>query len=83
MREAKRSGIAERLREVRSEWDGEYGAQFFADALGIPLRTWMNYESGVTVPGEVILKLLVTTRISPHWLLSGEGAKFEHMQAKV
>jgi hypothetical protein len=43
--------------------------------LSLPARTWMNYERGVTVPGEVLLRFLDTTGTNPHWLLTGEGKR--------
>jgi hypothetical protein len=69
--------LAYRVREVREDLYGEYGAQFLADALELPLRTWANYERGVTIPAEVILKLIVMTRVSPCWLLTGRGPKYD------
>jgi hypothetical protein len=68
LRKAKDSGIAARLREIRCDWDGEHGAHFFADSLGLPVQSWLNYESGVAMSGEVILKLLAATGVNPHWL---------------
>lgn len=68
--------LAHRVREVREDLYGEHGAQFLADALGLPLRTWANYEQGVTIPAEFILKLIDMTRVSPHWLLTGRGPKY-------
>jgi hypothetical protein len=47
-----------------------------ARRLGIPVRTWYNYEAGVTVPAEVILKIIELTAIEPSWLLHGQGPKF-------
>jgi hypothetical protein len=44
--------------------------------LGIPIRTWYNYESGVTVPGEVILRFVELTGVDPNWLLHGEGPRY-------
>ena len=82
MNHLRHTGIAERLRDVRICWYGEHGAQFFADAIGIPLRTWLNYESGITVPGDIMLGVVVMTRVNPEWLLSGRGEKFDHRLAK-
>jgi hypothetical protein len=73
----RQAGLALRVREVREDLYGEYGAQFLADALGLPLRTWANYERGVVIPAEVILKLIETTRVSPCWLLTGRGPKYD------
>jgi hypothetical protein len=53
-----------------------------ARRLGIPVRTWYNYEGGVTVPAEVILKIIELTSIEPAWLLHGKGPKFRHSRAE-
>jgi hypothetical protein len=73
----RQADLADRIREVREDLYGEYGAQFLADALDLPLRTWANYERGVVIPAEVILKLIETTRVSPCWLLTGRGPKYD------
>ena len=49
-----------------------------ARRLGIPVRTWYNYEGGVTVPAEVVLKIIELTSVEPTWLLHGSGPKFRH-----
>ena len=68
--------LAHRVREVRDDLYGEHGAQFLADALGLPVRTWANYERGVTIPAVCILKLIGETGVSPLWLLTGRGPKY-------
>jgi hypothetical protein len=68
--------LAERLANLRSELFGERGGPEMARRLGIPVRTWYNYEAGVTVPAEVILKIIELTSIEPSWLLHGKGSKF-------
>ena len=65
--------LALRLREVREHHCGEHGARFLADALEIPVETWLNYESGVTTPAYLVLKLIDIARVNPHWLLTGQG----------
>ncbi len=47
-----------------------------ARRLAIPVRTWYNYEGGVTVPAEVVLKIIELTSVEPAWLLHGKGPKF-------
>jgi hypothetical protein len=47
-----------------------------ARQLGVPIRTWYNYESGVTVPAEVLLRFMELTAVEPNWLLRGRGPKF-------
>jgi hypothetical protein len=65
--------LAERLRMIREHLYGEHGAQFLADALKVRVETWLNYESGSTMPAHVVLKLIDTARVNPHWLLTGRG----------
>jgi hypothetical protein len=68
-----RPELAERLREIREDLCGEHGVQVLADALEVRVETWLNYESGVTVPAYVVLKLIDKARVNPHWLLTGQG----------
>ena len=68
--------LAERLAALRSELYGDRGGPEMARRLGIPVRTWYNYEGGVTVPAEVILKIIELTSVEAVWLLHGEGPKF-------
>src|SRR5690349_2530402 len=68
--------LAARLRAVRIELFGERGTSRLAEMLGIPSRTWYNYEIGVTVPAEVLLRLIEVTDVEPGWLLSGTGARY-------
>ena len=67
--------LAERLAALRLDLYGERGGPEMARRLGIPVRTWYNYEAGVTVPAEVILKIIELTSIEPGWLLRGEGPR--------
>ena len=46
------------------------------DALGLPARTWLNYEGGVTMPATVLLSFLDLTGADPHWLLTGQGLRY-------
>lgn len=68
--------LADRLRQIRSELYGERGGPELARRLGIPVRTWYNYEIGVTVPAEVVLRLVELTSVDPIWLLHGREPKF-------
>jgi hypothetical protein len=47
-----------------------------ARRLEIPVRTWYNYEGGVTVPAEVVLRIIELTSVEPVWLLHGKGPRF-------
>ena len=64
--------LAERLAALRSELFGDRGGPEMARRLGIPVRTWYNYEGGVTVPAEVILKIIELTAVEAGWLLHGK-----------
>ena len=68
--------LAERLSALRAELYGDRGGPELARQLGLPVRTWYNYESGVTVPAEVVLKIIELTSVEPMWLLHGKGPKF-------
>jgi hypothetical protein len=71
-----KQGLSERLRELRTEFYGERGGPDLARTLGIPVRTWYNYETGVTVPAEIMLRVVELTSVEPVWLLRGEGPKY-------
>ncbi len=51
---------------------GERGF-LMAAALNLPARTWANYESGVIIPGLVLLRFIEFTGVEPRWFLTGEG----------
>ena len=67
--------VSRRLRELRVELFGEHGGPEMARRLNLPSRTWYNYETGVTVPAEVLLGFIEETGASPLWLLTGEGPR--------
>ena len=71
-----KASISRRLREVRQELFGEHGGPELARRLNLPARTWYNYETGVTVPAEVLLSFIDQTSANPVWLLTGEGERF-------
>ncbi len=71
-----KSDLADRLRVVRQELYGEHGGPLLAEALRLPFRTWLNYERGVTMPADVLLRFLAVTGADPHWLLAGEGDRY-------
>jgi hypothetical protein len=73
-----RNLLAERLKEIRVELFGERGGPEVARRLMIPVRTWYNYEMGVTVPAEVILRFIDLTSVEPTWLLYGRGEKYRN-----
>lgn len=71
-----KASLSRRLREIRQELFGEHGGPELARRLNLPARTWYNYETGVTVPAEVLLGFIDQTGADPLWLLSGSGRKF-------
>lgn len=71
-----KSELADRLRQIRTERFGERGGPELSRQLGLPVRTWYNYEVGVTVPGEVLLRFVDLLGVEPQWLLHGEGPKY-------
>jgi hypothetical protein len=71
-----KASLSRRLREVRQELFGEHGGPELSRRLGLPARTWYNYETGVTVPAEVLLGFIEQTGTNPTWLLAGEGPKY-------
>ena len=75
--------LARRVREIRREIYGEFGAPMLAEELGLPARTWVNYESGVIIPATVILHFVQVTAANPGWLLTGRGERYTTGQATV
>jgi hypothetical protein len=74
--EAQKAGFVRRIREVRVALYGEFGVARLAELLGVPCQTWDNYEAGVAMPALVALRFLEATRLSPEWLLSGDGPRY-------
>jgi hypothetical protein len=67
--------LGNRLREIREELYGEDGVPNLAKKVEVPSRTWSNYETGVTIPGIVLLRFIELTGASSHWLLTGQGPR--------
>jgi hypothetical protein len=72
------STLAHRLRLIRLQWFGVHGVPELARQLRLPTRTYLNYESGVTVPGVVVLRLIDLTGVRSRWLLDGRGPMYHH-----
>ncbi len=66
-----------RISQIRHEFYGEAGIAQLAFNLGIPPRTWENFERGVTIPDLLLLRFICLTGASPQWLLTGEGQSYE------
>lgn len=73
---AAKNSLGARLAIIRDELFGARGGPEMARRLGIPVRSWYNYEEGITVPGEVILRFMELTAVEPMWLLHGREPKF-------
>jgi hypothetical protein len=68
--------LAANLRQIREELFPVDGVREVALRLGIPEQSWTEYESGATVPAEVLLAFVILTGVEPNWLLNGTGRKF-------
>lgn len=68
--------LSGRLLQVRLELYGERGETELARLLGIPTRTWSNYEAGVSIPANILLEFLILTDVEPLWLLREQGERF-------
>ncbi len=74
----KRSSVdlAFRVREIRQERFGEHGGPLMAEQMGVPFRTWVDFEAGYPIPALTILRLVEVTRVNSDWLLTGRGDKY-------
>ncbi len=71
-----KASLAGRLKSIRKEIYGDEDLSRLAGLLGLPERTWTNYEAGVTIPGEVLLRFMELTGTGPAWLLRGTGPRY-------
>jgi hypothetical protein len=76
-----RAALTRRICEVREDLYGPHGARSLAEALELPPETWANYEWGVCIPAEVILRFIEVTGADPHWLLTGQGEPYTKPRA--
>jgi hypothetical protein len=53
--------LAQRLRRIRVERYGEEGIPALSEIMGLPAKTWENFEAGVAVSGVVLLQFLDLT----------------------
>ena len=72
-----RLALARRVREIREDLYGVNGGPVLAETLGIPFRTWHNYEDGCTIPAPTILQFIELTGANSQWLLTGSGEKYQ------
>jgi transcriptional regulator with XRE-family HTH domain len=71
-----KSEMRDRLRAVRMQRHGAAGIPKMAQELGLSPASWTNYERGVAIPSEVIVRFLVIAHVSPVWLLNGSGVPY-------
>lgn len=71
-----KASLSERVRQVRVDLFGENGGPMLSDALRVPFRAWQDYESGETIPAQVMLRFLALTDANPRWLLTGDGPRY-------
>ena len=66
-----RAALALRVSAMRAlRYGGDLAAA--GSACGVREWTWLNFESGATIPGHVLLRFIEATGASPRWLLTGE-----------
>ena len=68
--------LAGRIKTVRIDLFGDNGGPLLADLLNVKVRTWVEYEEGLTIPAQTILRFIEVTNADPHWLLTGEGPHY-------
>jgi hypothetical protein len=78
-----KKSLSRRLREIRQELFGDSGGPELARRLNLPARTWYNYETGVTVPAEILLRFIELTGANPMYLITGEGPHFLQPNAEL
>lgn len=78
-----RSSLAGRMRYIREELYGSHGAPLLASALEIPQRRWFEFEAGLEIPAELLLRFIEVTEADPHWLLTGEGDCFRGSRSGI
>ncbi len=61
--------LSERLRRARIAHFGAEGVADLSRRLGVPERTWRNYETGVSLPADVVLRFMELTGVTARELL--------------
>jgi hypothetical protein len=82
-RAAARRELGGRLAALRRERHGERGGAAMARDLGLPNRTWYNYEHGAAFPAEALLRLILLTGARPRWLLDGTGPVYSRRRTPL
>ncbi len=67
--------LSARLTAVRVSHYGERGRSEFARDLGVPITTYVHYETGRSPPAELLLKVARLTGTRLEWLIAGSGVR--------
>lgn len=67
--------ISARLKDVRISTYGERGRSGFSRDLGIPVTSYLHYETDRLPPVDLIVKVAELTETSLIWLLTGQGPR--------
>ena len=54
-----------------------------ATSLQLPFRTWLNYQRGITIPGEILLQFIELTNTESTWLLRRSGERYRAMTLSI
>ena len=71
-----RSGVSERLAELRQRIFGSRGRAAFARAIGVSPSTYNYYEKGRPPPADLLARAAEVTGADLTWLLTGRGTPF-------
>ncbi len=64
-----RRALTGQVRRARIAHFGDDGVADLSRRLGLPERTWRNYEAGVTMPADVVLRFMELTGVTACELL--------------
>ncbi|WP_437229578.1 S24 family peptidase [Planctomicrobium sp. SH661] len=67
--------LCARLTEIRQLYYGDRGRSSFARDLGIPVTSYVHYESGRIPPADLLVNAARVTGTSLIWLLTGAGER--------
>jgi len=73
-RKPHKSGICQRIAQVRRELDGPRGKAKFAKRLGLSPSTYSYYESTRVPPAELLVRIAEVAGLDLRWLLTGEAS---------
>ena len=71
-----RAAVNRRFRALRLRLEGPRGKSAFARRIGESQSNVSRWETGRTIPGFALAKVVQAYNVNPHWLLTGEGEVF-------